>query len=90
MSTTSEVFGLTSVERKKSTHNIVIRGIQSFQETSGSPPTSKDNESLLFWVKGKLCTRIAIELSDVVERPSANKKRDKGCTAEELEEVTPS
>jgi hypothetical protein len=74
----------------ESTYNIVIRGVQGFEQTGRAPSASKDHDRLLFWVKGQLSTRVPIALRNEVEEPGTTEYCDKGCTAENLEEITPS
>lgn len=71
------------------TYDVVIRGVQGFEQTSSTPAASEHNQSFLLGVEGHLCTWVLILLRNIVEGTSSTNYCDEGCTAEDLEEIPP-
>jgi hypothetical protein len=72
------------------TYNIIVSGVQIFEETGGSPATAENDEGLFLWVKGHLRPRILFTLSEKVQGASTTNCRDKSCLSDELKETLPS
>lgn len=49
------------------TYNVIVCRVKFLEETGGTPATSENDQSLLCWVVGELCTRSAFLVSDIIE-----------------------
>lgn len=78
---------MSSKGRKRTnTHNVVILGIQSLEQTRGTPPTSENDEGLLRFVERKLGAWVLVLLGVVIKHTSRSDNGDQSDPTNVLEE----